>query len=119
MGKNFKANKPIANLTTPAPAEEPKSAAVVEPTPAEPKKEPEIRKTTPAKKKVGRPRTIEVERKNINIAVPVYLLEQYDEVKKALGGNQTAYIVNLIEKDMEENYEKYKDIARLQEEMGL
>lgn len=116
MGKSFKDNKPIKNLTAPAPTEEPK-VAVVEPTPAEPK--PEIRKTTTVKKKVGRPRTIEVERKNINIAVPVYLLEQYDEVKKALGGNQTAYIVNLIEKDMKENYEKYKDIARLQEEMGL
>lgn len=114
MGKSFKENKPIENLT--ATAGEPK-VAVVELTPAEPK--PEIKKTAPAKKKVGRPKKIEVERKNINIAVPVYLLEQYDEVKKALGGNQTAYIVNLIKKDMEENYEKYKGIARLQEEMGL
>lgn len=114
--KDFKNQSPLNNFKIPA--EEPK-AAVVEPTPAEPKKEPEIKKPTSEKKKVGRPKTIEVPRRNINIAVPIYLLDKYDEVKKALGGNQTAYIVNLIEKDMKENYEKYKDIARLQEEMGL
>lgn len=98
--------------------EEPK-AAVIEPTPAEAKKEPEMKKPTSEKKKVGRPKTIEVPRRNINIAVPIYLLDKYDEVKKALGGNQTAYIVNLIEKDMNENYQKYKEIAKLQEQMGL
>lgn len=97
---------------------EPK-AAVVEPIPAEPHKEPEIKKPASEKKKVGRPKTIEVPRRNINIAVPIYLLDKYDEVKKALGGNQTAYIVNLIEKDMNENYQKYKEIAKLQEQMGL
>lgn len=113
MGKNFKANKPIANLTTPAPAEEPKSAAVVEPTPAEPKKEPEIRKTTPAKKKVGRPKTKDVKGtcKNINVAVPIVLLDKWEEVKIVHGSNLTEYITKLIEKDMDSNYEKYKSIA--------
>lgn len=36
------------------------------------------------------------------------MLDKYDEVKKALGGNLTAYIGNLIEKDMNENYENTK-----------
>lgn len=116
MGKSFKGNSPVKKLTTPLPAEEPNTVAVE---PSEPKKEPEIRKTAPTKRKVGRPVVIEDPRKNINIAVKVELLDKYDEVKKALGGNLTAYIGNLIEKDMNENYEKYKEIARLQEEMGL
>lgn len=112
MGKSFKDNRPINNLTAPAPAEEHKTVTVKP-------SEPEIRKTTPVKRRVGRPVVIEDPRKNINIAVKVELLDKYDEVKKALGGNLTAYIGNLIEKDMNENYEKYKKIARLQEEMGL
>ena len=116
MGKSFKDNKPINKLTVPTPAEEHKTVAVE---PSEPKKEPETKKTTPAKKRVGRPVEIEEPRKNINIAVKVELLDKYDEVKKALGGNLTAYIGNLIEKDMNENYGKYKEIAKLQEEIGL
>lgn len=115
MGKNFKNNKPIQNLTapTPAPAEEPKSAAVVEPTPAEPKKEPEIRKTTPAKRRVGRPKTKDVKGtcKNINVAVPITLLDKWEEVKIVHGSNLTEYITKLIEKDMDSNYAKYKSIA--------
>lgn len=95
MGKNFKKN-PLNNFTaTPAP-------------------QPEA-----PKRRVGRPKTIDVPRRNINIAVPTSLLDKYEEVKKALGGNQTAYIVNLIERDMNENYQKYKDIAKLQEQTGL
>lgn len=114
--KSFKNTNPAIKITSAG--MEPK-AAVVEPIPAEPHKEPEIKKPASEKKKVGRPKTIEVPRRNINIAVPIYLLDKYDEVKKALGGNQTAYIVNLIEKDMNENYQKYKEIAKLQEQMGL
>lgn len=112
MGKSFKENKPINKLTVPTPAEEPKTAAVES-------AEPKIRKTTSAKRRVGRPTEIEGPRRNINIAVDAALLDKYDEVKKALGGNLTAYIGNLIEKDMNENYAKYKEIAKLQEEMGL
>lgn len=119
MGKNFKANKPIANLTTPAPAEEPKSAAVVEPTPAEPKKEPEIRKTTPAKKKVGRPKTKDVKGtcKNINVAVPIVLLDKWEEVKAAHKSNLTEYITKLIQRDMDLNYEHYKELAKMLEDI--
>lgn len=109
MGKSFKDNKPIKNLTTPAPAEEPKVAVE----PSEPKKEPEIRKTTPAKKKVGRPKTKDVKGtcKNINVAVPIVLLDKWEEVKIVHGSNLTEYITKLIEKDMDSNYEKYKSIA--------
>ena len=108
MGKSFKDNKPIKNLTAPTPAEEPKSAAVVEPN-----KEPEIRKTTPAKKRVGRPKTKDVKGtcKNINVAVPIVLLDKWEEVKIVHGSNLTEYITKLIEKDMDSNYEKYKSIA--------
>lgn len=113
MGKSFKDNKPIKNLTTPAPTEEPKSAAVVEPIPSEPKREPEIRKTTTVKKKVGRPKTKDVKGtcKNINVAVPIVLLDKWEEVKIVHGSNLTEYITKLIEKDMDSNYEKYKSIA--------
>ena len=112
MGKSFKDNKPIKNLTTPTPVEEPK-VAVVEPTPAEPKREPEIRKTTPTKKKVGRPKTKDVKGtcKNINVAVPIVLLDKWEEVKIVHGSNLTEYITKLIEKDMDSNYENYKSIA--------
>ena len=110
MGKSFKDNRPINNLTAPAPAEEPKTAAVVS---SEPKKEPEIKNTTHTKRKVGRPVTKNVKGtcKNINVAVPISLIEKWEEVKKVHNSNLTEYITNLIEKDMESNYEKYKSIV--------
>ncbi len=113
MGKSFKDNKPIKNLTAAAPIEEPKSAAVVEPKPAEPKKEPESGKTIQAKRRVGRPKTKDVKGtcKNINVAVPIVLLNKWEEVKIVHGSNLTEYITKLIEKDMESNYDKYKNIA--------
>lgn len=116
MGKNFKDNKPIKNLTTPTPAEEPK-VAVVEPTPAEPK--PEIRKTTTAKKKVGRPKTKDVKGtcKNINVAVPIVLLDKWEEVKAAHKSNLTEYITKLIQRDMDLNYEHYKELAKMLEDI--
>lgn len=94
------------------PKEEPK-AAVIEPTPAEPQKEPEIKKPTSEKKKVGRPKTKDVKGtcKNINVAVPIVLLDKWEEVKIVHGSNLTEYITKLIEKDMDSNYEKYKSIA--------
>ena len=108
--------KPADKIISKKTAEEPKTVAVE---PSEPKKEPEIRKTTPTKKKAGRPKTIDIERKNINIAVPVELLNKFDEVKTALGGNMTAYVVNLIKKDMDAKYKDYKDISSIQKDLGL
>lgn len=116
MGKSFKDNKPIKNLTAPAPTEEPK-VAVVEPTPAEPK--PEIRKTAPVKKKVGRPKTKDVKGtcKNINVAVPIVLLDKWEEVKAAHKSNLTEYITKLIQRDMDLNYEHYKELAKMIEDI--
>lgn len=110
MGKSFKDNKPINKLTVPTPAEEHKTVVVE---PSEPKKEPEIRKTTPAKRRVGRPKTKDVKGtcKNINVAVPITLLDKWEEVKIVHGSNLTEYITKLIEKDMDSNYAKYKSIA--------
>ena len=110
MGKSFKDNRPINKLTVPTPAEEPKTIAVE---PAEPKKEPESRKTTPTKRRVGRPKTKDVRGtcKNINVAVPITLLDKWEEVKIVHGSNLTEYITKLIEKDMDFNYEKYKSIT--------
>lgn len=110
MAKDFKSQSPLNNFKIPT--EEPK-AAVVEPIPAEPKKEPEIKKPTSEKKKVGRPKTKDVKGtcKNINVAVPIVLLDKWEEVKIVHGSNLTEYITKLIEKDMDSNYEKYKNIA--------
>ena len=106
MGKSFKDNRPINNLTAPAPAEESKTVTVKP-------SEPEIRKTTPAKRRVGRPKTKDVKGtcKNINVAVPIALLDKWEEVKIVHGSNLTEYITKLIEKDMDSNYAKYKSIA--------
>lgn len=59
------------------------------------------------KRKVGRPATFTEKRRKINVAVPEKLLEQWDKVKIVHGNNLTGYITKLIEKDMDENYEKY------------
>lgn len=108
--KSFKNTNPAIKITSAG--MEPK-AAVVEPTPAEPKKEPEAKNPTSEKKKVGRPKTKDVKGtcKNINVAVPIVLLDKWEEVKIVHGSNLTEYITKLIEKDMDSNYEKYKNIA--------
>ncbi len=62
-------------------------------------------------KKVGRPKTKQGEYKTINISVPVGFLEKLKEVKEVYQGNLTLYINKLIEKDLEENYNKYLEIV--------
>lgn len=64
-------------------------------------------------KKVGRPKTKDVKNtcKNINVAVPITLLDKWEEIKIVHGNNLTAYITKLIERDMHINYEQYKKIA--------
>lgn len=65
-----------------------------------------------AKKRPGRPVTKNIKEnyKNVNVAMPIELLEKWKEVKRACGGNMTDYITKLVEKDMEANYETYKEI---------
>ena len=117
MAKGFSKNNPLDKLSgakvTPivaVPDEVPKAA--VEPK-TEPKKDSEIRKPVQEKKKVGRPKTKDVKGtcKNINVAVPIVLLDKWEEVKIVHGSNLTEYITKLIERDMDSNYEHYKDIA--------
>ena len=111
MAKGFAKNNPLDKLSGAKPVkvvvdEEPKVTV-------EPKKQPEIRKTTTEKKKVGRPKTKDVKGtcKNINVAVPIVLLDKWEDVKIVHGSNLTEYITKLIERDMDSNYDNYKQIA--------
>lgn len=105
MAKDFKKSNPLQKLDK----TEKESMAAVNNT--------DIQQAMPKKAtqkgKVGRPKTKDVKNtcKNINVAVPKELLEQWEDVKIVHGSNLTAYIIKLIEKDMEENYDRYKDIA--------
>lgn len=101
--KTFKGCKPAEKITS----------AGIEPKAAEPKKELEEKNPTSEKKKGGRPKTKDVKGtcKNINVAVPIVLLNKWEEVKIVHGSNLTEYITKLIKKDMDSNYEKYKNIA--------
>lgn len=98
MSKSFFDNSPLGKMAAPAAAH-----------------------TNTSKKAPGRPTTKDVKHtcKKINIAVPKDLLDKWNEIKSAVGGNQTAYIVSLIEKDLNENYDRYKQIADLQNSIGV
>lgn len=106
----FKNNNPLTNLNTETPVAE---------VPTEPDTKPQEHTETPKaavekpKRKVGRPKTKDVKGtcKNINVAVPITLLEQWEDVKVVHGSNLTAYITKLIERDMSDNYDKYKTLA--------
>ena len=65
------------------------------------------------KRKVGRPKTKDIKNtcKNINVAVPITLLDKWEDIKIVHGSNLTEYITKLIEKDMNANYKHYKDIS--------
>lgn len=105
MSKGFAKNNPLDKLSGAKP--------VMVVSDEEPKKEPEIRKTITEKKKVGRPKTKDVKGtcKNINVAVPIVLLDKWEDVKIVHGSNLTEYITKLIERDMDSNYDNYKQIA--------
>ncbi len=66
----------------------------------------------PTKRKPGRPKTKDVKNtcRNINVALPVTLLDKWDAVKIIHGNNLTAYITGLIQKDMDANFDKYINI---------
>lgn len=98
MSKSFMNNSPLGKMAAPA-----------------------AKPTNTSKKAPGRPTTKDVKNtcKKINIAVPKDLLDKWNEIKSAVGCNQTAYIVSLIEKDMNENYENYKQIVELQNSIGV
>lgn len=73
----------------------------------------EQKQENPQKRKAGRPKTKDIKNtcKNINVAVPITLLDKWENIKIVHGSNLTEYITKLIEKDMNANYEHYNDIA--------
>lgn len=93
------------------PTEEPKKAAVEETTDtADKTDEATNEKPEKEKGKPGRKPTKDVKNtcRNINVAIPNELLDKWNEIKKAKGNNLTQYVTDLIQKDMDENYKKYK-----------
>lgn len=118
--KGFKTenpNKRIAERTateetkTPEPIKETEKAAVKETTDtADKTAEATNEKPEKEKGKPGRKPTKDVKNtcKNINVAIPKELIDKWNEIKKAKGNNLTQYVTDLIQKDMDENYEKYK-----------
>lgn len=66
----------------------------------------------PTKRKPGRPTTKDVKNtcRNVNVALPVDLLDRWDAIKAVHGSNLTAYITSLIKKDMDANFDKYINI---------
>ncbi len=116
MAKGFSKNNPLDKLSgtsVPKSTEVQKEPpAAVEPKQTEPEQKQEKPQTT-QKRKVGRPKTKDIKNtcKNINVAVPITLLDKWEDIKIVHGSNLTEYITKLIEKDMNANYEHYKDIA--------
>lgn len=68
---------------------------------------------TKAQKKPGRPKTIMKERRTISARIPVELLDKWEEVKLLKGDNFTEYLESLIQKDMDENYERLIKLKEL------
>ncbi len=116
MAKGFSKNNPLDKLSgtsVPKSTEVQKEPpAAVEPKQTESEQKQEKPQTT-QKRKVGRPKTKDIKNtcKNINVAVPITLLDKWEDIKIVHGSNLTEYITKLIEKDMNTNYEHYKDIA--------
>lgn len=117
--KSFKGKKPrdvlderaTTEIKAPEPTKEPKEAAVEETTDTADKTAEAINeKPEKEKGKPGRKPTKDVKNtcKNINVAIPNELLDKWKEIKKAKGNNLTQYVTDLIQKDMDENYDKYK-----------
>lgn len=116
MAKGFSKNNPLDKLSgtnIPKSTEVQKEPlAAIEPKQTEPEAKQEKPQTT-QKRKVGRPKTKDIKNtcKNINVAVPITLLDKWEDIKIVHGNNLTEYITKLIEKDMNANYEHYKNLA--------
>jgi hypothetical protein len=116
MAKAFSKNNPLDKLSgtsVPKSTEVQKEPlAAVEPKQIEPEPKQEKPHST-QKRKVGRPKTKDIKNtcKNINVAVPITLLDKWEDIKIVHGSNLTEYITKLIEKDMSANYEHYSNIV--------
>jgi len=107
MAKGFSKNNPLDKLSG---TNAPKKAGSPE---EGPQATIESKQEQPPKRKVGRPKTKDIKNtcKNINVAVPITLLDKWEDIKIVHGSNLTEYITKLIERDMNANYEHYKDIV--------
>lgn len=99
--KNFSKNNPLDKLNASAQ----KSTTAESPT--------QEKTSEKQERKVGRPITKDIKNtcKNVNVTVPITLLDKWEEIKIVHGSNLTAYITKLIEKDMDANYEHYKELS--------
>lgn len=66
-------------------------------------------------KRRGRPKMKTEDDRQINIRVPLSILEQWEIIKPAYGGNLTRYINKLIVDDLKKNNEKYAKIIGMLE----
>ena len=66
---------------------------------------------TTEKKKVGRKKEFTEPRKSTNVKVTMDLWKKWEEIQTAHGSNFTGYVNKLIQKDLEENFEKYKEVT--------
>lgn len=100
-----------------APTEETEKAAVEDTTDNTADKTDEATNEKPEKEKgkPGRKPTKDVKNTctNINVAIPNELYDKWKEIKTARGNNLTQYVTDLIQKDMDENYDKYKQIISM------
>ena len=72
--------------------------------------------TAQAKGKSGRPAKGEVHK--ISLAIPIELYEGVEFGSYFFRGNITAYINNLIRRDLEKNLDKYRDFKTMMEEFS-
>ena len=64
-------------------------------------------------KKTGRPSKGEIHK--VSLGIPVELYEGVESASYFFKGNKTAYINNLIKKDLERNLDKYKEVRAIVE----
>ena len=68
------------------------------------------------KKKSGRPSKGKVHK--ISLSIPVEIYEGVELASYFFRGNMTAYINNLIHRDLERNIEKYREFKTMMEEIN-
>lgn len=122
MARNNKNESGLSNLQKQVKAEQTQEENKVADVKPETKVEAPKEATTESKEtkakskgKAGRKVTKDVKNtcKNINVAIPNELYDKWKEIKTARGNNLTQYVTDLIQKDMDENYDKYKQIISM------
>lgn len=78
--------------------------------------EAETETTQVEKRKSGRPSKGKVHK--ISLSIPVELYEGVELASYFFRGNITAYINNLIHRDLERNLDKYREFKTMMEEMN-